>query len=341
MLWALLAGCASAVAATYLAIVALRRRSVLDIPNHRSSHREPVPRGGGVALLAGCLVAFVGLHGQVRPSLVLAVFVPAAVAGVIGLADDLSGGLSVPARLAALTAVSFAGAAAVVLTAQPRVWPALFALLIGAGVVAYTNFFNFMDGINGIASAETLVTAATLGGLALHLHRHTLEAAAFSLAAATVGFLPFNFPHARVFLGDVGSYFCGAALALLVGLAVLQGFTLEAAGAPLGLFVVDATVTLARRVIGRRPWARAHREHTYQRLVDAGWSHTRTTAVVAAIAAACSALGSVSLLAGPAARASADAGIAALLVGYLALPRLVAGHAPRLAGGGLMTGASQ
>lgn len=276
--------------------------------------------------MAGTVVALAGLHSHVRMSLILAVFVPAAAAAMVGLADDLLGEVSVRVRLAALVAVAFAGAAAVVMTGHSGPWAGLLAVAIGLWVVAYTNFFNFMDGINGIASTSSLLAGVSLGLIARHLHHQTVEAASFALAAASLGFLPFNFPRARVFLGDVGSYFSGAVLALLVSLALLRGFTLEAAVAPVGVFVADATVTLVRRILGGKPWATAHREHAYQRLVDGGWSHTLTTTVVATVIAVSSALGSVSVLAGPAARAAADAGIVLALVIYLSLPRLQTHH---------------
>lgn len=324
MLWALLAGCAAAALSTRVATAALVRRSVLDVPNHRSSHRAPIPRGGGVALLVGVPVALLLLHGRFRPSLLLAVFLPAAAAAAVGLTDDVRGEVSVRLRLVALVVIASAGAAAEVSLSHPGFWAVLVAVVIALWVVSYTNFFNFMDGINGIASSQAILTGICFGLIAAHLHRPSVEAASFALAAAGVGFLPFNFPSARVFLGDVGSYFLGASLALLIGIAVLRGFTVEAAVAPVAVFLTDAGVTLIRRIAGRKAWATAHREHTYQRLVDAGWSHTLTTSVVAVFIAACSALGSVSLLAGPAARALADAAIVVLLAGYLSLPSLQA-----------------
>lgn len=325
MLAAVLAGAATAGAVTPLASTVLRRRAVLDVPNHRSSHRTPVPRGGGVALMVGTAAALIVSHSHLRATLVLAVFLPAAAAGILGLTDDLTGGVSVEVRLAILVVLALAGAACeAALTDHPGAWAVALAVVLALWVTGFTNFFNFMDGINGIASAQTVLAGVALGAIAYNLHRPTVEIACFAIAAAAAGFLPFNFPRARVFLGDIGSYFSGAALALLVSLAVLRGFTLEAAAAPVVVFVADATVTLCRRVIGGRHWASAHREHTYQRLVDGGWSHTLTTSVAAVFIAACSALGSVSLLAGPTARACADAGIVVLLLGYLSLPRLQA-----------------
>lgn len=324
MLAAVLAGAATAGAVTPLASTVLRRRAALDIPNHRSSHRIPVPRGGGVALMVGTAAALIVAHSHLRASLVLAVFLPAAAAGILGLTDDLTGGVSVKVRLSILVAVALAGAACeAALTDHPGVWVVALTVVLGVWVTGFTNFFNFMDGINGIACTEVVLSGVALGALADHLHRPTVEAASLALAAAAIGFLPFNFPRARVFLGDVGSYFAGAALGLLVGLAVLRGFTVEAAAAPVAVFVADATVTLGRRILGGRHWATAHREHTYQRLVDAGWSHTATTSVVAVVTAACAALGSVSLVAGGAGRALADSGMVLALAVYLSLPHLV------------------
>jgi UDP-N-acetylmuramyl pentapeptide phosphotransferase/UDP-N-acetylglucosamine-1-phosphate transferase len=136
-------------------------------------------------------------------------------------------------------------------------------------------------------------------------------------------FLPFNFPKAQVFLGDVGSYFIGAWLAALVILGLRAGIPPEAVLAPVALYLADTAVTIVRRARGAETWYLPRRSHAYQRLTQLGWSHTRTTGLVAAAMVSCSALGAVSLIDSIAARLVADLALAAVLVAYLASPTLL------------------
>ena len=126
-----------------------------------------------------------------------------------------------------------------------------------------------------------------------------------------------------VFLGDVGSYFAGAWLAVLFIIGLRGSIPAEAMIAPVALYVADTGVTLSRRVHRHEAWQQAHRQHTYQRLVDLGWSHTQTTGLVFALVAICSVLGSVSLLGSVPERVAADCGVGALIAGYLLLPDLI------------------
>jgi UDP-N-acetylmuramyl pentapeptide phosphotransferase/UDP-N-acetylglucosamine-1-phosphate transferase len=126
-----------------------------------------------------------------------------------------------------------------------------------------------------------------------------------------------------VFLGDAGSYFVGAWLAILVIIGLQGSIPPEAMVAPVALYVADTGVTLARRVRQREVWHQSHRDHTYQRLVDLGWSHTQTTGLVFGLVALCSLLGSITLLGSLAGRVTADCGIVALVIGYLVLPGLI------------------
>ncbi len=143
------------------------------------------------------------------------------------------------------------------------------------------------------------------------------------LAAAALGFAPFNFPRARVFLGDVGSSFIGAWLAAMVAMELRSGLPPEAALAPVALSLADAAWTLAWRVRRSEQWSQPHCSHAYQRLAKLGWWHTRNTGVVGALIVACSALGAVSITASLSARAAADASLAAVLADYLATPDLL------------------
>jgi UDP-N-acetylmuramyl pentapeptide phosphotransferase/UDP-N-acetylglucosamine-1-phosphate transferase len=190
-------------------------------------------------------------------------------------------------------------------------------------IVSFVNAFNFMDGINGISCAETIVAGVAFGLIARREHQLGLQAAAFALVAGSIGFAPFNFPAARVFLGDVGSYFAGVWLAVLVVIGLRSSIPAEAMMAPVALYVADTGVTLARRVHRHEAWHQAHRQHTYQRLVDLGWSHTKTTCLVFALVTLCSVLGSVSLLGSVVGRVAADCGVALLVAAYVLLPGLI------------------
>ena len=153
-----------------------------------------------------------------------------------------------------------------------------------------------------------------------HQHELTLQAAAFALVAGSLGFAPFNFPVARTFLGDVGSYFGGAWLAVLVVIGMRGSIPVEAMLAPVALYMADTGVTLAHRVHRHEALTQGHRHHVYQRLVRIGWSHTQTTGLVLVLVVLCSGLGSVSMFGTTPERVAADCGIFALLAGYLVLP---------------------
>lgn len=243
------------------------RHDFLDVPNARSSHHVPTPRGGGVAIVATFYASLVLLNvwGLAAPHLVVSLLAGLAVAAV-GYIDDHSG-LSVRLRLplhlcAALWGIWWLGG-----------WPVLplgfvdwhWGLIGGAiavlGLVWLTNFFNFMDGTDGLAAMEAafvaLVFAYFAGGADATL--------AIVLAASCIGFLCLNWPPASIFMGDVGSGFLG----FVLGILVLYGVTMDLVSPwtmliALGLFATDATLTLFRRGFrGERVWL-AHRSHAYQ-----------------------------------------------------------------------------
>jgi UDP-N-acetylmuramyl pentapeptide phosphotransferase/UDP-N-acetylglucosamine-1-phosphate transferase len=324
LLFAWIVGAVVSTLGTWALIGVLRRRSILDIPNRRSTHREAIPRGAGLALALGTLVVEGILHGRVNGTSTTALIVAGVGASALGLADDITDAVPIFVRLVgqmtlAVVAVIFA------LNGWHRpttAWYLAAAVVAVFWTVGFTNAFNFMDGINGIAAGQILVGGVALGLIGQRDHVMTLEVASFALAAGAVGFLPFNFPRARVFLGDVGSYFAGAWMAVLVIIALVARVPPEAAVAPIALFATDAGMTLMRRLIRGRSWRTAHREHVYQRLVDGGWSQVATTGMVSLAIAACSGLGWIVLVAPVGDRLVADFGIVLLLLGYLFLPRM-------------------
>ena len=304
-----------ALVATGVAIPLLRRARVLDVPNHRSSHVDVTPRGGGVGVVAG-VAAGVLLGGSDRD--IVVVLLGAAAAALVGLVDDLRG-LGAMARLVAQFLL--AAAVALLLLAGRDENPFLLVLGGAAAVVwlvGCLNAFNFMDGINGISGLTALVAGGWYAWLGHDLSYDALQVAGLALAGAALGFLPWNAFRARVFLGDVGSYGLGFGIGGLALVALLAGASWLEALAPLAIYLADTAWTLVDRVRRGETWHEAHREHVYQRLVIAGWSHQATALLVAGLALL------VCVLAGWAALPVAAVGTLVVVAGYVALPRLVA-----------------
>lgn len=298
-------------------LAAMRQLQVIDNPSERSSHDRPTVRGGGVAPAIAMLVAL-SASSAITGSYRVALVVAATGFGLIGLAEDLWG---IPA-LYRLWLHALAAAATLPWLAQGLHEPAglevAFILLTFIWIVAYVNAFNFMDGINGISCAQAIVAGGTWYAIGRYEHVPALAGGGAIVAAAAFGFAPFNFPRARVFFGDVGSYFFGAWLAVLVVVGLRARIAPEAVIAPVSLYLVDTATTLVRRVARHERWYEPHREHAYQRLVRAGHAHARATGLVAAAMAVCATLGAVSLTSAPAAaRALADAGIVGILGAYV------------------------
>jgi len=333
LLIAMVGGIITGSAATALTVRVLGQRAVIDMPNQRSSHTRPTVRGGGIGLATGTLVALAIAHTDLVGSDGIAIVIAGIVFGAVGLADDLTGSLPVAIRLA----LQLVAAVVVVVvlwehTSHGVLWVAVVGALATVWIVGFVNAFNFMDGINGISCTETIVAGVVFGLLGRREHQLAFQVTAFAVVAGAIAFAPFNFPTARVFLGDVGSYFAGAWLAVLVLIGLRGSIPPEAMFAPVALYATDTAVTLARRVHRHEPWHEAHHQHTYQQLVDLGWSHTQTTGLIFGLVTLCSVLGSVSIFGSISDRVAADCGVAMLVAGYLVLPGLIENRhsSPRL-----------
>ncbi len=255
---------------------------VLDQPGHRSLHARPTPRTGGLAMMVavGVVAAVAVAAGWVTAPAWLAWIAGGTVLLVaVGLADDLadlSPALRLGVQLVAAALVLVAGLAPQGVRLPGFEWtpsPALAALFTLLLVLWMTNLYNFMDGMDGLAGTMTLVGFGTLGWLT---GDPALRLAAWSLAGAAAGFLWFNRPPARLFMGDAGAPVLGYLAAVLLLWAARRGeLPLWAGGLLFSPFVVDATYTLIRRSLrGERIW-QAHCSHLYQKLVRRGWSHRR------------------------------------------------------------------
>ncbi len=277
-------------------LTALARRyslatQLLDHPNERSSHAIPTPRGGGVAIVFSFLLMTVGLAATdtVESRLSTAIFGGGLIVAVLGFLDDRS---SLPARWRFL---GHTAAAAWVLWWMGRIpqVPVLGTVidlsyvgtaLCGLYLIWTINLFNFMDGIDGIASVEAVTTA--LGGALLWwlVGSGSGWLVALVFAACVGGFLIWNWPPAKIFMGDAGSGFLGlmvAVLSLWCGQATPHLFW--AWFILIGCFMVDATTTLIRRVIRGERFSEAHRCHAYQYASRVHGSHKRVTLACGAI----------------------------------------------------------
>jgi UDP-GlcNAc:undecaprenyl-phosphate/decaprenyl-phosphate GlcNAc-1-phosphate transferase len=312
--------CAAFVTAAEPVLIPLLRRAAIDMPNMRSSHSVPTPRGGGAPIAAGLVAATLLLmHGTVAVTFAAAVAAFAA----IGFADDLAG-LPAGRRLMmqGLASLAIAGLLVGRIGLPPTVLAA-GVVVVAIWLIGFVNAFNFMDGVNGISAAHALIGGAAYACLGWLRPDAFLATAGAAVAAGALAFLPWNAVRARVFLGDAGSYGLGVALAVLAAYSVIRGIPLEAALAPLGLYLADTAWTLQRRIRAGERVFEAHRTHTYQQLCDVGWSHQRVTVATAGMTAAVCVLGAASLTGHQALRAGADLVALGLLVAYLHAPVLL------------------
>jgi Fuc2NAc and GlcNAc transferase len=268
------------------------RNAILDIPNVRSSHAAPTPRGGGLAIVMAFTGALVFLVSARMLQFNVA-FVLIAGGGAVALAGYLDDRKTLPASIRICVHIIAATLAVMVvggITDPTLVKMGLHGIWAGSllGVMALTwstNLFNFMDGIDGIAGSEAVFVA---GAGALLNWRYGgdggLTAAMLVLAAATLGFLIWNWPPARIFMGDVGSGFLGFTLAVL-GLAASRhsATPIEVWAILSGVFLVDATVTLLIRIARGDRWFEAHRLHAYQNLASRWQAHWPVTILVIVI----------------------------------------------------------
>jgi UDP-N-acetylmuramyl pentapeptide phosphotransferase/UDP-N-acetylglucosamine-1-phosphate transferase len=280
--WASVGALIIAAVLTACSIILLRpllRRYALARPNARSSHREPTPQGGGIAVIAATIVVTVGCAGvlgemnSAAAAEVFAVLAAGVLMAVVGGIDDVQPLPVVPRLILQMLAIAVAIAA---MPADVRIiplmpwWAERLCLLVAWAW--FVNLVNFMDGIDWMTVAEVVPLTASVilleqtAGIPL-----PSTFLALALLGALLGFAPFNKPVARLFLGDVGSLPIG----LLLGFLLLQ---LARGGAPAAAvllplyYLADATVTLIRRIVAGEPFWQAHRSHFYQRACDLGFS---------------------------------------------------------------------
>lgn len=252
-------------------------RLALDEPNARSLHTAPTPRVGGLLTVPWALAAGLILTGEYKITVVLA----ATLCG-FSFIDDRAG-LSAGVRLLVHLTIS----AMAMFASGIGAWPSV-ALLVLA-VAWMINLFNFMDGADGLAGGMAVIGFGAYGVAASVSGDGDLALLSFCIAAGVLGFLAFNFPPARIFMGDAGS----TTLGFLVGALGVVGWQrgIWPAWFPMLVFspfIVDATVTLMQRALRREKVWQAHREHFYQKLVRMGWTHRRLAFAEYALMLVCS-----------------------------------------------------
>jgi UDP-N-acetylmuramyl pentapeptide phosphotransferase/UDP-N-acetylglucosamine-1-phosphate transferase len=274
-------------------IHALKRQGVMDVPNDRSSHTQPTPRAGGLGVLGGMVLGTVVVATAKGLATRPAVGVAILLVTVGGLWDDLRGGLPAPVRLM----IQLAGASILVwylgpLERLPLPQPANIDLGVLAGpvsmlwVLGVVNLTNFLDGIDGFAGAQATCAGLGIALVACLADDWSLASMAMVLAAASLGFLYFNWQPAQIFLGDVGSSLIGMTLAASAWQAsrIERSEVVFLVGILMFFFLADGSVTLTRRLLlGKRFWE-PHRGHLYQRLVSTGIGHAQTVRRILALA---------------------------------------------------------
>ena len=297
---------------------------MIDTPNARSSHAHPTPRGGGLAIVIVVILAAtlaVVLHPEsLWP--VVGVAVGALLVAAVSWMDDIRSlknsirltvhsiaAIGATALLGPVTQVELGSLATIDLGLAA--WPLTLLWIVGL-----TNAFNFMDGIDGIAGVTAVAAGLAIAAAAGFFHAAAIAGISAALAAAALGFLSCNWPPAKIFMGDVGSAFCGFLLAVLP-LAVPDQVpqTLPIAVVALWPFIFDTAYTIVRRLRKRENIFESHRSHLYQRLTIAGWSHRTVSSLYGCLAALSAGVAVVPLFY-PAARATADwAGLSVIVMG--------------------------
>lgn len=232
------------------------RQFALDIPNHRSLHETPVPRTGGWAIVVGVFIALLWAPVEMRAGTVSAF----ALLLAVSLADDLR---PVSARLRFAVQLGSVALLLSDISAGLAWW--LIPLLVVGGVWV-VNLYNFMDGMDGFAGSMTSIGFTTLAGISLYRGEPELAGICGIVAASSAVFLYYNWPAARIFLGDAGSTTIG----LAVFAVSIYGWHQSVFGAAVPLLIfspfwLDATYTLLRRMANGERWWEAHRQHLYQR----------------------------------------------------------------------------
>jgi Fuc2NAc and GlcNAc transferase len=267
------------------------RGRLIDVPADRSSHATPTPTGGGVGIVVVLLIVLLGLGWRelMSPLLAVSSAVGLLLVAAVGWADDhrhLAPAWRLIAQLLAGILVVWALGG----VEQLGIGELTLTLGITGSVLAVIacmwliNLYNFMDGVDGLAAIEGVFVSGVMAAIFWIEGESGAALLAASLAGGCLGFLFWNWPPARIFLGDVGSYSIGFTLAALALYGELTGsLPLAVFGILAAIFIVDATYTLISRMGRRSRWYTAHREHAYQAPVAAGVDHGRVVLAISLV----------------------------------------------------------
>lgn len=276
---------------TGLMKVYAQRVNLLDLPNQRSSHATATPRGGGISIVVVFLGTVLALwaYGELAPEAAIAILAGGGLVAGIGFADDHSHVASrwrfLVQAIAATLAVTMLGGLPEIQFGETVTDLGIVGDLVAVVfVVWFTNAFNFMDGIDGIAAGEAVFIAGAALLLLAPGDSGAMSLLLGVLSATSLGFLVWNWPPAKIFMGDVGSGFIGFMLAVLaiisssLGMLSIWCWLILA-----GVFVVDATITLISRMVNGEEWYSAHNNHAYQKAARRCNGHRPITLAVLGI----------------------------------------------------------
>ena len=265
----------------------------MDIPNERSSHITPTPRGGGIAFVSTSLIGFLILllNDALNRTELLSLCCAGVIVAIAGHLDDRQkiSGATVRLVLHAISAIILivgVGIPAQISLFDRTVNTGIVGSILGVIYLVWLlNLFNFMDGTDGIAASEAIFIALAGAFLNYHVLSHANHSdAAIVLAASTFGFLLYNWSPAKIFMGDVGSGYLGIVVGGLSLMAAKQQHELLWVWIILlAVFVSDATITLIRRLLRKQKPHVAHRSHAYQHLAIRFNSHAKVSLIVLAI----------------------------------------------------------
>jgi len=293
-----LAVAAGALGLSTLCVAGSRRWAVermLDIPNARSSHTRPTPRGGGLGIVIGVLIGTWGLFFSRIMSTpfreIMALSLGGGIVAMVGWLDDIH---NVPTRvrlivqavssIIILIAIGYFNAVTVPIIGDIRLYSIGIPFTL-IWIIGLTNAYNFMDGIDGIAGGQAVVAGLGWMTIGLMTGQSFVGLIGVLLGASSLGFLFHNWPPARIFMGDVGSAFIGFTLAVLPIIAAQRNPRFMVAGIlVVWPFILDTSFTLLRRFINKENVFVAHRSHIYQRLVTSGYSHRFVTLIYIGLA---------------------------------------------------------
>ncbi len=278
--------CASLVIITSIAVYFIRyiliKNKLYDIPNNRSSHVTPTPRGGGTVIVVTLLLSIgvLAFNKMIETDFSIGMLLGISLISATGLIDDIK---SLPVLIRVIMYVSTAVLSLYLIGVISHI--SINNYSINLGYFAYffsmlflvwlTNLYNFMDGTDGFAATQTICVALFCGLLLFSSDNISLGIIFFCLASSTIGFLVFNWPPAKIFMGDVGSCTLGFFFGLFSIYTENNGIiSIEVWLVLLSPFVGDATFTLLKRMINGEKWYEAHNSHAYQKLYRLGVSQS-------------------------------------------------------------------